>query len=354
MSTDRFSLDPAYIDYKGVWVFVEQERGHVHPVSWELLGEGKRLAQKLGVETCAVVMGYGDSVKQLVNESFFFGADKVYHINDPILEYYRNETYSSGLISLVNKYKPEIIIIGATTLGRDLAGAIATHLKTGLTADCTGLEIDEARRHLLQTRPAFGGNIMATILTPKVRPQMSTVRPRVFPLPHRDESKCGEIIEERLSIREEEIATKVLDFIPDAKIEKVNLQYADIIVSGGFGLKKPENFGIIKGLADALGGVVGASRKTVDSGWIGHDHQVGQTGVTVRPRLYIACGISGAIQHRVGMQGAECIVAINKDPDAPIFDIATYGIVGDVFKVVPLLTKSLKERLEWSKKSLTV
>ena len=235
------------------------------------------------------------------------------------------------------------MIFGATTQGRDFAGNVATTLYTGLTADCTGLDIDPETKLLRQTRPAFGGNIMATILCPRTRPQMSTVRPKVMPMPERDDSRQGEIIRESLGMSEDEVRTKIIDFIESE--QKVNLTEADIIVSGGRGLGKPENFKLIRELADVLGAAVGASRATVDAGWIPYEHQVGQTGKTVRPKIYIACGISGAIQHLAGMKTSDVIVAINKDPDAPIFKVATYGIVGDLFQVVPALTEEFRKRL---------
>jgi len=236
------------------------------------------------------------------------------------------------------------MLVGATTLGRDLAGAIATDLRTGLTADCTGLDIDELTRELRQTRPAFGGNIMATILTREHRPQMATVRPRVMEALPRDESRTAEVIHEALGIGEDAVKVKVVQFRPDADLDKPNLTYADVIVTGGRGLGGASGFELIKELADALGGVVGASRAAVDAGWISHDHQVGQTGTTVRPRLYVACGVSGAIQHRVGMQTSDTIVAINIDPDAPIFQIADYGIVGDLYQVIPEFIRLARER----------
>ncbi len=328
-------------DYKGVWVFIEHEHGKIAKVSFELLGVGRQLADDLGCELCGMLMGHG--VEDFAKEAIAYGAEKVYYIDDPVLEKYRTEPYARGAINLIRKYKPEIVLYGATTQGRDFAGNVATTLYTGLTADCTGLDIDPETKLLRQTRPAFGGNIMATILCPKTRPQMSTVRPKVMPMPEKDDSRQGEIIQESLGMSEDEIRTKVLDFIESE--QKVNLLEADIIVSGGRGLGKPENFKIIRELADVLGAAVGASRATVDAGWIPYEHQVGQTGKTVRPKIYIACGISGAIQHLAGMKTSDVIVAINKDPDAPIFKVATYGIVGDLFQVVPALTEEFRKRL---------
>ncbi len=286
----------------------------------------------------------GDNVEGLCQESFAYGASKVYLVDDPVFHHYRTEPYYKAVCYLVDKYKPEIVLIGATGLGRDLAGAVATKLNTGLTADCTGLSIDE-RGFLLQTRPAFGGNIMATILTERTRPQMATVRPHVMPLPEKDMSRKGDIVRESISIREEDILTKVLEVIEDVRqgAECIDLTAADVIVSGGRGLRAKENFALLQELADELGGVVGCSRAAVESGWMPAERQVGQTGKTVRPKIYIACGISGAIQHLVGMQGSDVIIAINQDRQAPIFEVATYGITGDVFQVVPAIINRIRE-----------
>ena len=326
----------------GVWVFVEQEDGKAHPVSWELLGRGRTLAEARNCELAAMVLG--QDVEATAVEAGYYGADKAYVTDSPVLARYRTAPYAAGSIALVRKYKPEIVLVGATTMGRDLAGAIATELQTGLTADCTGLDIDAATGLLKQTRPAFGGNIMATIVTRERRPQMATVRPRVMEALPRDDSRQVEMIQEPLDVTEDEVATKIIDFRPDTAGDAPNLQYAEIICSGGRGLGSPAGFQLIGELADALGGVMGASRATVDAGWISHDHQVGQTGSTVRPRLYIACGISGAIQHLVGMQTSDTIVAINNDPEATIFNVADFGIVGDLHKVVPELIRLAKER----------
>ncbi|KXS37099.1 MAG: electron transfer flavoprotein alpha subunit [Candidatus Frackibacter sp. T328-2] len=329
-------------DYKGVWVFIEQVRNEVAPVSWELLGEGRRLAEDLGVELTGVVLGF--DARDIAYEAISYGADKVYLIDDPVVKNYRTQPYTQAFIQLVEKYKPEIILLGATTVGRDLAGAVATKLETGLTADCTVLEVDHATRHLQQTRPAFGGNIMATILCKKHRPQMATVRPRVMEMPKRDNNRKGKIIEENIEFDESKIKTKVLKIIEEAK-KAAYLDKADIIVAGGRGLGEEKNFKLIEDLVNILGGTVGASRAAVDAGWISVEHQVGQTGVTVRPKLYIAVGISGAIQHLVGMERSDTIVAINNDPEAPIFDVATYGVVGDLFKVLPALTEEFRKAL---------
>ena len=329
-------------EYKGVWVFVEQTEGKPASVAWELLGVGARLAETLNVELCAVVIG--DGVENLCREAFAYGASKAYLMDSPVFHHYRTEAYQKAICHLVNTYKPEILLVGATGLGRDLAGAVATDLKTGLTADCTGLAIDD-KRFLLQTRPAFGGNIMATIVTERTRPQMSTVRPHVMPLPPKDAGRKGEIIRESTPIKEDSIITKVLEVIDTRKpgAQEVDVAEADIIVSGGRGLLGKENFHILQEMADELGGVVGCSRSAVDAGWMPVERQVGQTGKTVRPKIYFACGISGAIQHLVGMQDSDVIIAINRDHNAPIFEVATYGIVGDLFKIVPELTRQVKE-----------
>jgi electron transfer flavoprotein alpha subunit len=325
---------------RGVWVFVEQNQGAAHPVSWELLGVGRTLANDLGVELAAFVLGAG--VGGLPSQAFGYGADRVYVVDEPELVRYRTEPYVRAAVALVRKFKPEVVLMGATGLGRDLAGAVATRLEVGLTADCTGLSIDKSRRLLEQTRPAFGGNIMATILTETARPQMASVRPYVMPRPPFAPDRTGTIVTEPLAISEDEIATKIIEVIPLSSEGTVDIAAADIIVSGGRGMVSPENFHLLEELAAALGGVVGASRGAVSAGWIPHGRQVGQTGKTVKPRLYVACGISGAIQHLVGMQGAEHIVAINKDPAAPIFEVAHLGIVGDTLEIVPALTEKIR------------
>jgi len=329
-------------EYKGVWVFVEQTDGKPATVSWELLGVGADLAKTLGVDLCTVVIG--DKMEDLCQESFAYGASKAYLMDDPLFHHYRTEPYYKAICQLVDKYKPEIMLLGATGLGRDLAGAVATELKTGLTADCTGLTIDD-KRYLLQTRPAFGGNIMATILTERTRPQMATVRPHVMPMPEKDSSRKGDIIREYPAIKEEDIAVKVLEVIDTCAqgADAVDIAAADVIVSGGRGMRAKENFSMLQELADELGGVVGSSRGAVEAGFMPAERQVGQTGKTVRPKIYIACGISGAIQHLVGMQESDVIIAINHDKQAPIFEVATYGIVGDVFQVVPAITNRIKE-----------
>ena len=327
-------------EYRGVWVFVEQTEGEPAKVSWELLGVGKELAASLGVELCAMVIG--ENVEHLCGEAFAYGAAKAYLMDAPLYRNYRTEAYVEACCHLIEAYKPEVILMGATGMGRDLAGAVATRVATGLTADCTGLAIDD-KRNLMQTRPAFGGNIMATIMCDKYRPQMSTVRPNVMPMPERIEGATGEIIRDPFTVPEENIFTKVIEIIRDAKSKgAVDITGAEFIVSGGRGMMGPENFAMLQELADELGGVVGASRSAVDAGWMPGDRQVGQTGKTVRPKIYIACGISGAIQHLVGMQDSDMVIAINRDKGAPIFEVATYGIVGDLFQVVPAITKTLR------------
>lgn len=328
-------------EYRGVWVFVEQTESEPARVSWELLGVGADLATKLGVELCALVIG--ENVEQLCHEAFAYGAAKAYLLDAPVYKHYRTEAYVEGCCHLIEKYKPEIILMGATGMGRDLAGAIATRVATGLTADCTGLAIDE-KRNLMQTRPAFGGNIMATIMCDKYRPQMSTVRPNVMPMPDRKEGASGVIVRDPFTVPEESILTKVIEIVRDSHSKgAVDITGAEFIISGGRGMMAPENFAILQELADELGGVVGASRSAVDAGWMPGDRQVGQTGKTVRPKIYIACGISGAIQHLVGMQDSDMVIAINRDSSAPIFEVATYGIVGDLFQVVPAITAKIRE-----------
>jgi electron transfer flavoprotein alpha subunit len=327
--------------WKGVWVYVEQFEGTAHEVSWELLGVGRRLADDLGVGLSAFV--FGENIKHLASEAFCYGADKVYMTDHSSLKLYRTTAYLHATVDLVNKYKPEIVLMGATGLGRDLAGAVATDLKTGLTADCTGLTIDKEMRLLEQTRPAFGGNIMATILTETKRPQMASVRPRVMPKPEYNSKASGEIIEEKFTLSEDDIPTRVLEIIKAASESSVNIAGAKVLVAGGRGMLNSENFKMLEELAELTGGVVAGSRCAVDEGWIEHSRQVGQTGKTVRPKLYIACGISGAIQHLVGMQDSDYIIAINKDKTAPVFEVANLGIVGDVFEIIPSLIEKLRQ-----------
>lgn len=327
--------------YQGIWVFAEQREGKVQNVAYELLGEGKRLADKLRVELSAVLIG--NNMESSCSRLIAFGADKVYLAENSLLDNYQGNVYTKIMVELINQYKPEIVLMGATSIGRAFAPRVAAKLSTGLTADCTSLDITEDGQ-LAQTRPAFGGNIMATILCSNYRPVMATVRPKVMKRREEDQNRRGEIIKIFPEIKEEDLEVKILKIVKELE-SKINLEEAEIIISGGRGIRKPKNFALLEELAAVLGGAVGASRATVDAGWISHHHQVGQTGKTVCPKLYIACGISGAIQHLIGMQTSQCIIAINKDPNAPIFQIADYGIVGDVLEVVPLLIKSLKEML---------
>lgn len=327
--------------HQGVWVWVEQFQGRAASISWEMMGQGRILADQLGTTLTACVLG--ENMAETAQQAIAYGADRVFLADDPTLRVYRTEPYARILVELAREYKPEIFLLGASSRGRDLAGSVATSLFTGLTADCTGLEIEPDTKLLRQTRPAYGGNIMATILTPNHRPQMATVRHRVFDIPKADPNRQGQIVAVPARLTEEQIATKVLDFITES--EDVNIADARIIVSGGRGVGGPEGFAPLHELAQVLNAAVGASRAAVDAGWIPYAHQVGQTGRTVRPDLYIACGISGAIQHRAGMSTARVIVAINKDPEAPIFDIATYGIVGDLFQVLPALTAQFRKKL---------
>jgi electron transfer flavoprotein alpha subunit len=331
--------------YKGVWVFIEHDRGQVHSVSWELMGEARKLADKLGVEVSGVLMGGpGDPLEAYAKEAYTYGADHCYVMRDPVLQGYRNEPFTKGLTDLVNKHKPEIMLLGATTMGRDLAGSVATTLGTGLTADCTELNIDG--RALAATRPTFGGSLLCTIMTLAYRPQMATMRPRTAPMPRREETRSGDIVTMELGMIETDIVTKLLAFIPDANRNTVNLAYADIIVAAGKGLKNAENCKLVWDLARVLGAEVGATRAVTQAGWLETERQVGQTGKTVRPKLYIAAGISGAIQHRVGMEASDVIVAINTDAHAPIFDFAHYGIVGNAMQVLPVLTQTFRTHLD--------
>ena len=324
---------------KDLWVFVEtNEDGTAKNVGIELLTPGRMMADKQGGRLCAVVIGSeADAAVKAANEH---GADVIYVIDAPEYKSYTTDAYAIALTTLVEKYGPTSLLIGATNNGRDLGPRVSCRLGTGLTADCTQLDIDEESGNVAWTRPAFGGNLMARILCPTHRPQMGTVRPGVFKKIDPVEGKA-EIIKEDIRVPESEIRTRVIELIREMDAENVDLEGAEIIVSGGRGVGGPEGFAPVKALADALGGVVGASRAAVDSGWIAHAHQVGQTGKTVGPKLYIACGISGAIQHLAGMSGSDCIVAINKDPDAPIFDVADYGVVGNLFEVLPVLTEEI-------------
>ena len=327
-----------FADYSGVMVFAEQKYGTIMPISFEILSKARELADVLGNEVTAALLGYGfhDQAEELIH----YGADKVIVIDDAFLENFLDEPYTQALAYIVNKYKPEILLSGATAIGRSFVPRLAVELQTGLTADCTDLDIDPDNKELIQTRPAFGGNIMAKIRTTNHRPQMATVRHKVFdPLP-KDETRKGQVIQEKVTFDATKFLSKFLEYIND-ETQSVKITDADIIVTGGRGVKCAENFSLIKELASALGAAVGASRAAVDAGWVEYSHQVGQTGKTVKPKIYIACGVSGAIQHLVGMQSSDIIIAINKDKDAPIFKVADVGIVGDLFEVIPQLVKKL-------------
>ena len=324
--------------YHGVWVYAEQRGGKLMNVAIELLGEGRKLADEIGTELCAVLVG--SECDDLVDELFAYGAEKVYYANNPELKNYTTDGYTAAVYRAVLKYKPEIVLYGATHIGRDLAPSVAVKCGTGLTADCTKLDIDPETKGLRQTRPAFGGNLMATIICPNHRPQMSTVRPGVMAKPEKVEGKKGELIDLNVKFKKGEIRQQVLDVVKKVG-EMASLTDAKIIVSGGRGIGGPEGFDTIRALANKLGGSIGSSRACVDAGWIDHSFQVGQTGTTVKPDLYVACGISGAIQHLAGMQTSKTIVAINKNENAPIFEVADIGIVGDLFKVIPAIIEEL-------------
>jgi electron transfer flavoprotein alpha subunit len=350
---DNYNVDIS--SYKNIWVYAEHRQGKLMNVSLELIGEGNRLAKEMG-EAKVYALLAGNNIGNLSKECYEYGADGVYLIEDPLLEKYTTEGYTKVIVDAINEYKPEIVLYGATHIGRDLAPRIAARLNTGLTADCTRLDVkmstykeyaekyttlntsnldaNSTETRLLQTRPAFGGNLMATIICPKTRPQMSTVRPGVMKKRQREEGAEGELIKVQPQILAEFIHTQVVEIVKSAK-EVISLTDAEIICSGGRGLGNAEGFKLIQKLADKTGGTVGASRAAVDAGWIDQSHQVGQTGTTVKPKIYFACGISGAIQHLAGMQTSDIIIAINKNPDAPIFEIADYGIVGDLYKIIP-------------------
>jgi len=315
--------------HRNVWVFAEQTGGHIESITYELLGEGRKLADQLKMDLCAVILGSGmdGAAKQMIRR----GANRVYVVDRPELEYFQDEPYARVLVELVNRHKPAILLCGATTVGRSLVSRVAVAVHTGLTADCTGLAIDPEKGNLLQTRPAFGGNIMATIVTPNHRPQMATVRHKVMKEAVEDASRTGETSIENIAAELLKSRTRRLRYVPETETT-VNIAEANIIVSGGRGLQKPENFDILRDLAEVLGAGLGASRAAVDANWIAYSHQVGQTGKTVCPKIYIA--------------SSDIIVAINKDPDAPIFRMATYGIVGDLFKVVPRLTEAFRRELK--------
>lgn len=327
--------------FSGVWIFAEQRSGKVAGVTMELLGEGRKLANTTGDKLTAVLLGH--DMEESARELIRYGAQEVLYVDDPDLTRFNDGPYAAVLSRLIRERKPSIVLAGATSMGRSFMPMVATKVRAGLTADCTSLSIDSETGDLLQTRPAFGGNIMATIICPNHRPQMATVRPKVLIPSKPDDSHKGQVhIIQGTGDLDGSRGAQVLEVVEEV-MDTVNLAEADIIVSGGRGLGGPEGFELIEELAVLLGGAVGASRSVVDAGWVPYSHQVGQTGKTVQPRLYIACGISGAVQHLAGMQASEVIVAINKDPDAPIFDVATYGLVGDVFKVIPDLIKAVKQ-----------
>ena len=332
-----------------VWVFAEQEDGSLHDVSLELCGKARELADRLGVPAGAVLPGceVGPLAKRLIAQ----GIDNVYLVDDRRLAHYQTGPYAHVLRSLIQKHRPQIVVYGATPMGRDLAPRVASNLRAGLTADCTDLEISDVtdpktktphKNLLLQIRPAFGGNILATIVNFDCWPQMATVREGVMPLRDPDGSRTGQIVDEQVEIDQASLALKLIQRHIEPR--KVNLKGARVIVAGGGGVGSKDNFGLVRELAGAIGGAVGASRAAVDGGYVGKEHQIGQTGTTVRPALYIAVGISGAIQHRAGMEESAKIIAINSDPDAPIFSVAHYGIVGDFKRVVPMLIKAIKEK----------
>ena len=338
-------------EYKGVFVFAQQVDGIVGGIAFELVGEGKKLANDLGVDVTAVLLG--SDIKGQAERLGAYGADKVIVVDDPMLKEYRTEPYTHAMASVIKEFKPEIVLIGATAIGRDLGPRLAARIHTGLTADCTQLDIgdfplnpipgrEQKHNQLLMTRPAFGGNTIATIACPDFRPQMATVRPGVMQKLPKDPSHKAEVIEYNPGFEENAMYVEILEIVK-AVSDVADIMDAKILVSGGRGVGSPENFAILHDLADAIGGTVSCSRAVVDAGWKPKDLQVGQTGKTVRPNLYIACGISGAIQHLAGMEESDIIVAINKDEYAPIFDVADYGVVGDLNKIVPLLTEKIKE-----------
>ena len=318
-----------------ILVFAEQENGEIHQVSFELLGKGRELADRLGVELNAVLLGW--RIEDKAAELIYRGADNVFLYDHPSLQDFDAVRYGRNIVKLVRETRPDIFLIGATRIGRTLAPRIAAALRTGLTADCIDLDLD-SDGNLIQIRPAFSGNIMAQIRT-KTRPQMATVRYKVMRMRKRDTSRKGKIIKKEVEV----INETGIEILEKIKADEVNLAEAEVIVSGGRGLKKPEDFKLLQELADALGGVVGSSRPLVDAGWISKDHQVGFSGNTVKPKVYIACGISGSPQHLFGMRDSDVIIAINKDPTAPIFNVSDYGIIGDLYEVVPILIREIKK-----------
>ncbi|MDF1577588.1 MAG: electron transfer flavoprotein subunit alpha [Desulfobulbales bacterium] len=328
-------------DWSGVWIYAEFRHGRIAPVAFELLGAGRKLADQLGVMLSAVLLGsaLGDSAASLIAH----GADKVYQVDNPALANFTDDAYANVFEDLVREYQPEIVLAGATAIGRSFIPRLATMLGTGLTADCTDLAIRAEDGALLQTRPAFGGNIMATIECPSTRPQMATVRPLVMKPNSRDESRRGEVVDYTPDSARLQSRVKVLRSVKEES-DELNITEADVLVAGGRGLESAKGFEMVRELAGLLGGATAASRAAVDSGWIPYPHQVGQTGKTVCPKIYFACGISGAVQHMVGMQSSDTIIAINRDEKAPIFEVATYGLVGDIFEILPKLIDRIRER----------
>jgi len=330
-------------DYKGVFVFAQQLDCQVSGVSFELIGRAKELAAELGTEVTAVLLGSG--IKALADELAAFGADRVIVVDDPALKDYTTEPYAHAMFSVVEEFKPEIVLFGATAIGRDLAPRVSARVKTGLTADCTKLEVDAETKNLRMTRPAFGGNIMATILCPDNRPQMATVRPGVMQKIKKIAGAKANVVELNLTFTPNNKYVEVTEIIKKVS-DKMDIMDAKILISGGRGVGSKENFKLLQDLAAAIGGEVSSSRAAVDAGWTEKDQQVGQTGKTVRPNVYFAIGISGAIQHLAGMEESDIIIAINKDETAPIFDVADYGIVGDINKILPILTEQIKAEIK--------
>ena len=331
-------------DYKNVWVFIESFEDQPKSVGLELLGQGRRLADELGQKLVAVALGRDTT--ELARASALYGADQVITVEGEEYASYSADAYGYAFLKLIDKYKPNVILIGATVNGRDLGSKLAVSLRTGLTADCTALRVDEETKNIVWERPAFGGNLYAQILCATTRPQMGTCRPGAFKMPPERPENHPECIRESIHVPQDSLRTRVLEFVKAAKSGEIPLRQAQVIVSGGRGMKNAENFALLRELADALGGTVGCSRAAVDAGWMPQSRQVGQTGTTVSPRLYVACGISGAIQHIAGMSESDTIVAINKDENAPIFEVADYCIVGDLFEVIPAILKELKARRE--------
>lgn len=326
-------------DYKGVLVYIEQRNKEIQKVSLELLGKGREIADKLNTTLTAVLLGH--DVKNLSQELIYHGANKVVYVDSEILKNFTNEPYTKSFSKVIEQEKPEIVLVGATSIGRDVAPRVAARIKTGLTADCTTLDIDSETNNLLMTRPAFGGNIMATIICPDHRPQMSTVRPGVMIKLERDESRVGEIVEFDAQLTNSDLNVEILEIVKEDK-KKANIEDAKVLISAGRGIGSKENMSYLYDLAEPLKGEVSGSRAVIDNGWLDKERQVGQTGKTVRPDLYFACGISGAIQHVAGMEESELIISINKNPDALIFEVSDLGIVGDASKIIPLVTDELK------------